>query len=925
LAGEELLGRWRHSVTLITLIIPILVSIGCQDGIIKKHGAEQDQDTEESSPVKTSEKAGPLGGTGVANFGSTLPPSAPHLRSSVVMRLNVQAQQDDALELAGPSVTADYAVVGCTSGYLPSGSFTESGSRILYRSDRNCAIAITSITVNGATYTLHSGAFQTAQGSSNVFSSLANNSLIAIVVETQLSANLAPVGEEAVFKAHMVSPGGDYSMADFLIVNPVASNARVDEDGTVQFDLGIQGSSEDTVTIHYTITGTALPINDYTALSGTVDVPPGATTVAIPITLVDDAVPEIDETIVLNISNNHPGYYSTMTTGPTITIDDNDIVYPTTGLVYRYQPAGQVITGGLISSWSDSSGNNFTATQGTSTARPTRILAALNGFDAASFDGGNDLLSPPQNATTTESNFTAKTFSAALRTGTGVANRQVIYRQGNIASGMVLYIQGGFLYFAAYSNGAGNPTLSWGVRHVRAPVAADTTYIVRAVYDQPADQLRLYLDSELAATASNIGTYRFVAGQGSAIGGANVSMRYHDGATGTGSYFQGLIYEFAHFNDTTAGNTGLSLDIFLYERYGLAIPNKVSVASSATGIAEDGGTATITVSRSQVGATALEVPLVITGTASAGSDYEVLPTSVTILAYQTSVTFLVTSIDDAVEDSGEVINIEIDGTGQGYTLGPNPSVSIEIADDETYTAHSSQFIWYQASNATLSGNAATAWPNSIPGGLHNATIPTTATQRPQYVAAAINGRPALSFDGGDRVTIPASADIGTSGPYTHRNFALVFRTGAGVAANQILYKQGNANIGLSIYINGGNLYFEVYNNSGIVFNPRISGPVAINSNYFAILSFNAATGELSGRINGADMTSSTNISQLPTESGSNRGNSIGFVTGRTKINGVSITTAFFNGHLAEFLYFNTAMTWARIAELEEFFLGYYGL
>jgi hypothetical protein len=52
---------------------------------------------------------------------------------------------------------------------------------------------------------------------------------------------------------------------------------------------------------------------------------------------------------------------------------------------------------------------------------------------------------------------------------------------------------------------------------------------------------------------------------------------------------------------------------------------------------------------------------------------------------------------------------------------------------------------------------------------------------------------------------------------------------------------------------------------------------------------------------------------------------MGYISGRTRFNGVSTTTASFTGHLAEFLYFNAALSWAQIREMEQYFLPYYGL
>ena len=56
------------------------------------------------------------------------------------------------------------------------------------------------------------------------------------------------------------------------------------------------------ITLEYTVDGTATAGSDYTALSGTVTVPAGATTATIPVTLIDDSVQEDSETVVLTLT-----------------------------------------------------------------------------------------------------------------------------------------------------------------------------------------------------------------------------------------------------------------------------------------------------------------------------------------------------------------------------------------------------------------------------------------------------------------------------------------------------------------------------------------------------------------------------------------------------------------------------------------------
>ncbi len=920
---------------------------GCADGGILEKKQKQSSATPDAE-LATDESMGPVNyrKKTEANFGGVPPPSRSTLETRVAMSIEVANNSDAALDSnndgyslgASDTIIASYSVVGCKSGYAPTGSFTNTGTSKLYRSDTGCAVAISSFIFNGTSYNRRDGTFLTAQGSSNAFVSGSSSTIIAINTKTQLNATLGAAGEKVEFTAHLVTPGPNQNINGFLIVTPVAGSSTVGENaGTATFNLEVQGTSTVTTTVYYTLAGTAQPTYDYNAVSGYINIPPGATTVALNITLINDSTPEIDETIILTLDKNRPNYFPVESI-PTITITDDDIVYPTTGLAARYEPTGLIVTSG-ISTWSDSTINAVHATQGTTASQPTRIVSALNGFNAVSFDGLDDFLSPPANSDLlSNATFTAKTYSLALRTGTDVTTRQVIYRQGDSTRGMVIYIQSGFLYFAGY-NGADDDagaTTPWGVRHVKTEVSADTVYIVRCVYDQPNNLMQLYLDTLLADTASNVGSLfgGATAGVGSNLGGiaSTATIRFHDGNITTGaSYFKGLIYEFAHYNNNTAGTAGLNLDLFLFKRYGLGLPQEVSITSAATGVNENGASTTLTISRSQVSASTLTVPLTITGTATAGSDYQTLPSSVTIPPYQSSSPLTFSTINDSLSDSGESVSVAI-AANANYAFGPSKMVTIEIADDESYNPPSSQFIYYRASamgTGNVDGsNRVSTWPNNIAGGQNNATTAAQNNKKPTYIASSsLNSRPALSLDGTDGLDIANNAAINSGGPYNFRSIALVFRTGTSVTTDQVLYKQGSAaNSGMSIYISGSSLHFEAWNTAGQVFSKRISRAVAINTNYFVIFQLNGATGQLTGRMNGIDYTAANNIGSLPSDSGGNTGNAIGCNKGTSKINGFSQNANLnFTGLMAEFLYFNAALSWAQIREMELFFLPFYGL
>ena len=94
--------------------------------------------------------------------------------------------------------------------------------------------------------------------------------------------------------------------------------------GTVNIPVTLSTSSALTVTVDYAVTGgTATPGGvDYTLASGTLSFSPGATSRNIPITIVDDGIAELSETVVITLSN--PSNATIGTNPHTVTLIDND-------------------------------------------------------------------------------------------------------------------------------------------------------------------------------------------------------------------------------------------------------------------------------------------------------------------------------------------------------------------------------------------------------------------------------------------------------------------------------------------------------------------------------------------------------------------------------------------------------------------------
>ena len=77
------------------------------------------------------------------------------------------------------------------------------------------------------------------------------------------------------------------------------------------------------LTVNYSVGGTATPGSDYATLPGSVTIANGATSATITVTPIDDAVAECPETVVVTLSAN-PNYVVGTSSNATVTIADND-------------------------------------------------------------------------------------------------------------------------------------------------------------------------------------------------------------------------------------------------------------------------------------------------------------------------------------------------------------------------------------------------------------------------------------------------------------------------------------------------------------------------------------------------------------------------------------------------------------------------
>ncbi|WP_435540421.1 Calx-beta domain-containing protein [Azospirillum sp. ST 5-10] len=181
----------------------------------------------------------------------------------------------------------------------------------------------------------------------------------------------------------------------------------------------------------------------------------------------------------------------------------------------------------------------------------------------------------------------------------------------------------------------------------------------------------------------------------------------------------------------------------------------VTLTSSGSPLAENGGVATVTATLSAAVATDTMVTLTTAGTATNATDYTLSATTLTIAAGQTSATATVTGVDDAVNDEAETVVVDIDGVsgGDGAAESSTPqSTTLTITDDDPAPT-----VTLTSSGSPLAENGGVA---TITATLSAAA--TTATTVTLSFGGTASGTAPVDFTlSGAMITIAAGQTVGT--------------------------------------------------------------------------------------------------------------------------------------------------------------------
>jgi Calx-beta domain/FG-GAP-like repeat/Bacterial Ig-like domain (group 2)/ASPIC and UnbV len=440
--------------------------------------------------------------------------------------------------------------------------------------------------------------------------------------------------------------------------------------GTATITLTRTGGSAGSVSVNYaTSNGTATAGSDYTTASGTLTFADGETTKTFAIPIIDDSLVEGNETVNLALSSPTGGATLGSLAAATLTIVDNDAApsgafqfsAPTYSITEGQPTATVTVTrtggsaGGVSVNYATSNGtatagSDYTATSGTLTftAGETTKTFSVPIIDDTLVEGDetvNLTLSNPTGGATLGSPITA-----ALT----IVDNDVA--------------QPGAFQFSAgtYSVGEAQPTATITVtRTGNGNVPASVHY---AASDGTATA-----GSDYSATS---GTLTFAAGETS----KTFTIPIIDDTLVEGNETVNLTLTAPTGGATLGSPAAATITIVDND---VAQPGALQFSAVAYSVGEAQSTATITVTRTGGSAGGVSVNFATSnGTATAGNDYTAASGTLTFAAGETSKTFTIPIIDDALVEGNETVNLTLSSPTGGATLGATATAALTIVDND---------------------------------------------------------------------------------------------------------------------------------------------------------------------------------------------------------------------------------------------------
>jgi gliding motility-associated-like protein len=524
---------------------------------------------------------------------------------------------------------------------------------------------------------------------------------------------------------------------------------------TVSLPSGYSASQD--ILVSYTIGGTAIGGNDYTALGGSVVIPAGQTSVQVPVAVMNDQIIEGDETVVLTVTGGSSSSF-TLTPRPgnesaTVTIGDDDNI--AANLILNVTNTGDATEPGTNGSFSIALPNGVTSSEAITVNYNTAGGTAVSGTDYTALSGtviipaGQNSVTVPVPVLNDLEMETTETVILTLTSGNSTSFTFVA--NGNATVNII-----------DDENTPANRTLSIVKTTDGAEPGTDGSFTVSlpAGITVPEDVTVNYTISGTAAGGTDytalIGSVVIPAGQnGIAIPVAVSDDQVIENTETVIATVSGGAS--ANFTFTASGTNNVAT-VDITDNENIPANLVLNVTNAADGAEPStNGSFNINLPAGILPSEDITVSYTISGTATSGDDYTALTGSAIILAGQNSVTVQVPVKDDQIIENTETVIMTLaGGTSTSFTFTGTNNATVNIADDENTPANLALTATKTADGTEPSTNG--EFTISLPAGIVsseditvNYTVAGTAAPGTDYTA--LSGSVIIPA-GQNSVTIP---------------------------------------------------------------------------------------------------------------------------------------------------------------------------
>jgi C1A family cysteine protease len=539
-------------------------------------------------------------------------------------------------------------------------------------------------------------------------------------------------------------------------VTITANDPTATEAGTTtgQFTITRTGATTSALTVNYAVSGTATSGSDYNSIGTSVTIPAGSVSTNKTVTPINDISVENDETVVVTLSSN-AAYTVGSPNSATVTITSDDVAALPTVTITANDPTA---------SEAGTTTGQFTITRTGATTSALTVNYAVSGTATPGSDYssiGTSVTIPAGSASATKT-VTPINDTTVENDETVVVtlSSNAAYTVGSPNSATVTITSDDVAALPTVTITANDPTAT----------EAGTTTGQFTITRTGATTSALTVNYAVSGTATSGSDYSSI--------GTSVTI-----PAGSASATKTV----TPINDTTVENDEtVVVTLGSDAAYTVGSPNSATVtitSDDVTGLptvtitandptATEVGTTTgqFTITRTGATTSALTVKYAVSGTATSGSDYSSVGTSVKIPAGSASTTKTVTPINDTTVENDETVVVTL-SSNAAYTVGSPNSATVTITSDDgtafpTVTVSPTIIAGGSAVTVTFNNTGTLSATDWI--GLYAAGTPDTDYLDWIYDSSCTQTPGTEKASGSCQFTIPADLSPGT---YEFRLFA----------------------------------------------------------------------------------------------------------------------------------------------------------